>query len=120
MVPNGGASHAEHMADTATMRVIGQDVYDSPEFEEVSRPVNTPVNTATSVRRRTLAAAITAVALTAAAAPSRTPGHGRAAGIPIAGYGEGARLGYQKAVVDLFRVRGGMSRVPSTATATAM
>ncbi|NEB04144.1 SnoaL-like polyketide cyclase [Streptomyces sp. SID13726] len=83
------------------MRVIGQDAYDSPEFEEVS-----PVNTTTSVRRRTLAAAIMAVALTGAAAVpstasalSRTPGHGRVAGTPVAGYGESARLGYQKAVV---------------------
>ncbi|MER6961546.1 nuclear transport factor 2 family protein [Streptomyces sp. NPDC000618] len=72
------------------------------------------MNATTSVRRRALAAAITAVALTAAAAVpavaavpstaaaalSQDPGHGRAAGIAFAGYGDSARLGYQKAVAE--------------------
>lgn len=62
------------------------------------------MNTTASVRRRTLAAAITAVALaavvpvTTAAVLPEAPGHSRVAGNPTAGYGESARLGYQKAV----------------------
>ncbi|MGA6223135.1 nuclear transport factor 2 family protein [Streptomyces umbrinus] len=72
------------------------------------------MNATTSVRRRALAAAIMAVALTAAgavpavaavpstaaAALAQAPGHGRAAGIAFAGYGDSARLGYQKAVAE--------------------
>ncbi|GAA4024617.1 nuclear transport factor 2 family protein [Streptomyces plumbiresistens] len=64
------------------------------------------MNTTASARRRTLAAALMAVALTgaaavpavASAAPPKVPGHGRAAETPGVRYGESARLDYQKAV----------------------
>ncbi|MFD8007115.1 MULTISPECIES: nuclear transport factor 2 family protein [Streptomyces] len=91
------------MTNTDTMRAVGQGAYDSTEFGDQS-----PVNTTVSVRRRTLAAAVALTAVgvvpaaaadsSTAAALSQVPGRGGAPGISAAGYGENARLGYQKAV----------------------
>ncbi|MFJ9713217.1 nuclear transport factor 2 family protein [Streptomyces sp. NPDC101234] len=110
------------MARTVTMRVDGQDAYVFIEFGEKN-----PMNTTATMRRRSLAAAIVAIALTGATAvpaiaavPSKAADtfprdHGRAAGAPIEGYGESARLAYQKAVaVDVLKgvfERGDMSVV---------
>lgn len=63
------------------------------------------MKTTAPLRRRTLAATLMAVALTAsapsavAAALPESPGHVRAGKVSVAGHGESARLGYQKAVV---------------------
>ncbi|WP_394817582.1 nuclear transport factor 2 family protein [Streptomyces doebereineriae] len=89
------------MTNTATRRPTDQLIYEPPSPEK-----RAPVNTTAFARRRTLAAALMAVALTgaaavpavASAAHREAPGRDRAAEISSAGYGDSARLGYQKAV----------------------